>query len=597
MPELPIHFLTIVLNGEPFIRYHIGALSLLPFPWHWHVVEGVAALRHDTAWSLSQGGSIPPECHDRGLSTDGTSAYLDELQRLFPDRVHIYRKPRGLFWDGKREMVNAPLPQIREQCLLWQLDADELWTPAQIITMRECFLAYPERTAAQFWCWYFVGEHLVVSSRYGFSQQSWREWHRVWRFWPGMVWLSHEPPQLTAPRHGGAAHPFTHEEMAAAGLIFQHYALVTAEQLHFKESYYGYRHALSQWQRLQSQTVFPQYLGDYLAWVEDDTMVEPIASLGITPIAQRSGDGTWHFRTHVPLSAYPEAAIPQAPRVLIDGLCFADPTFGRWAKRLELFLRAWAEHPLGCHILVLSRQQTAPRIPGIRLYSYVPYDPAVSAIASHELQNLCTTQHIDVFLTTGQAVPITTPSICLVPNPETFSQEETQLAILHASHYWIDSPELGRALQDAFPHITEQDISHVIDANQGAAVLSDLVPHLHLPEPIWPELRTVQAQLQERIYRAHQMNASLWEELRRMEQSWGWRVRSLVVYGRRLLGVVPADEPRVSPTARPERQWQQLNQRIAWIKTSKFWRLSQQLSQQWHRWFVSRLGTRNADRR
>lgn len=51
-PSLTIHFLTIVLNGEPFIRYHIEVFKQLPFKWHWHIVEGVAALKHDTAWSL-----------------------------------------------------------------------------------------------------------------------------------------------------------------------------------------------------------------------------------------------------------------------------------------------------------------------------------------------------------------------------------------------------------------------------------------------------------------------------------------------------------------------------------------------------------------
>ena len=48
--ELPIHFFTIVLNGQPFIRYHIEVFKQLPFPWHWHIVEGVAELTHDTAW-------------------------------------------------------------------------------------------------------------------------------------------------------------------------------------------------------------------------------------------------------------------------------------------------------------------------------------------------------------------------------------------------------------------------------------------------------------------------------------------------------------------------------------------------------------------
>jgi hypothetical protein len=124
MPELPIHFFTIVLNGQPFIRYHIKIFKQLPFKWHWHIVEGVAELKHDTGWSLKQGGYINDEIHDNGRSNDSTTEYLDELAQQYPDNITVYRKPDGVFWDGKREMVNEPLLNINEECLLWQIDAD-----------------------------------------------------------------------------------------------------------------------------------------------------------------------------------------------------------------------------------------------------------------------------------------------------------------------------------------------------------------------------------------------------------------------------------------------------------------------------------------
>ena len=99
---LPIHFFTIVLNGEPFIRYHEGVFRRLTVPWHWHVVEGVASLQHDTAWSVASGGHIPDSVHARGRSNDGTSAYLDDLARRLPENVTVYRKPLDEFWSGKR---------------------------------------------------------------------------------------------------------------------------------------------------------------------------------------------------------------------------------------------------------------------------------------------------------------------------------------------------------------------------------------------------------------------------------------------------------------------------------------------------------------
>jgi hypothetical protein len=71
--KLPIHFFTIVLNGMPFIEYHLKAFSELDIPWCWHIIEGVAALNHDTAWSLASGGTITNEIHKNGLSIDGTT--------------------------------------------------------------------------------------------------------------------------------------------------------------------------------------------------------------------------------------------------------------------------------------------------------------------------------------------------------------------------------------------------------------------------------------------------------------------------------------------------------------------------------------------
>src|SRR4028119_1091945 len=143
---MPIHFFTIVLNGEPFIRYHIEIFNQLPFNWHWHIVEGVADLKHDTAWTLRFGGKITNEFHSQGRSKDGTSEYIDEIARIYPENITVYRKPEGVFWDGKREMVNAPLENIKEECLLWQVDADELWTGEQICKARQMFVENPEKT-------------------------------------------------------------------------------------------------------------------------------------------------------------------------------------------------------------------------------------------------------------------------------------------------------------------------------------------------------------------------------------------------------------------------------------------------------------------
>ena len=79
---LPLHFFTIVLNGEPFIRYHIDVFRTLDCDWHWHVVEGVASLVHDTAWSTVTGGHISPEIHRSGRSSDGCVVAYSRAKRF-----------------------------------------------------------------------------------------------------------------------------------------------------------------------------------------------------------------------------------------------------------------------------------------------------------------------------------------------------------------------------------------------------------------------------------------------------------------------------------------------------------------------------------
>ena len=185
--NLPIHFFTIVLNGEPFIRYHIDVFKRLPFNWHWHIVEGVADLKHDTSWSVPLGGKITDKIHSNGRSIDGTSEYVDKLKQLYPNNITIYRKPPSVFWEGKREMVNEPLFNIHEECLLWQIDADELWTFEQLCNIRKMFIDNPDKTAAFYWCWYFVGEDLVISTRNCYAQNPQQEWLRTWRYKPGSV--------------------------------------------------------------------------------------------------------------------------------------------------------------------------------------------------------------------------------------------------------------------------------------------------------------------------------------------------------------------------------------------------------------------------
>jgi hypothetical protein len=349
--ELPIHFFTLVLNGEPFIRYHLERFQALKCPWHWHIIEGLAELKHDTAWSLRYGAFIPPDVAREGRSVDGTAEYLDQIARENPGQITLYRTPNGRMWDGKLEMVNAPLANLPAECLLWEVDSDELWTTPQLELLREMFRQHPDRTAAVFYCWYFVAPDLAINRRRRYPEFGWR---RAWRYRQGMRWMAHEPPVLGQPVAGTdryadvtAQRPFTPPELEQAGLVFQHFAYVVEAQLQFKETYYGYKGITAEWRRMRAQKNFPVRLKQYFnwPWVDAGALVDPVEVCGIRPLAHIGADGEWRMET-APLQPY----VP--PRL--------EP--GTRAQRGILYL-TWGDVDVALRRSVRSVQALHPELP------------------------------------------------------------------------------------------------------------------------------------------------------------------------------------------------------------------------------------------
>lgn len=253
---MKIFFLTIVLDGLPWITAHYPMMRSLPFEWEWHVVEGVAANEKCTSWCKQ----IPPR-----LSQDGTTQYLNSLK--FDNRVKVYQKQ---LWHGKLEMVNTPLKAMSDPGLLWQVDSDEIWTAAQVGTMRRMFMQCRDRTEANFFCRYFVGPDIITVGRNCYGNNSDYEWKRVWRYKPGMTFKSHEPPRFGTDKPV----PFTHAETCAAGLVFDHFAYSTEATVAFKQIYYGrekglYENAVANWKRLQQNKTWPVKLKRFLPWVDE----------------------------------------------------------------------------------------------------------------------------------------------------------------------------------------------------------------------------------------------------------------------------------------------------------------------------------------
>jgi hypothetical protein len=254
---MKLHIVTICLDGMPQIRWHLPVLDQLKIPWQWHIAEGAAANVKDTAWCKAQ---------QPRLSRDGTTEYLNALSGH--PRVRLYRKQ---MWDGKVSMFNTMLSNIKEPCVLLQMDSDELWTATQLEKLVELFgnPSLSARNCAYFYCRYYIGPNIVITSENTYGNKL-GEWMRAWHFTPGMKFKTHEPPIM----ENFNAKPFLREMTMGHGLVFQHFAYCFPEQVAFKELFYGYKDAVSHWRRLQANTKWPVKLKTFLPWVKDDATAD-----------------------------------------------------------------------------------------------------------------------------------------------------------------------------------------------------------------------------------------------------------------------------------------------------------------------------------
>jgi hypothetical protein len=394
MSDLPIHFITIVLNGQPFIRYHLDRMNALRCPWHWHIIEGMADLAHDGAWALKFGGELPGEAVRDGRSIDGTAEYLDEIASQNPARITLYRAPGHRRWDGKLEMVSAPLANLPEECLLWQVDSDELWTTEQFTRLRDLFLQNPQRTSAVFFCDFFVGPNLAINRRRPYPQI---EWRRAWRYQAGMKWFAHEPPILAAPAANGrwidlaTQNPFTPQELEADNLVFQHFAYVTAEQLAFKESAYGYKGITNQWRRLQQYSDFPVPLKQFFnwPWVNPNALVDPLDICGIVPLAHIE-DRAWILDPPAP-PAHGLAALEADPPIdrLISRRKLGYHVLPRLIEKHDLKIGAIVGLATGGQARAILERTHATRLRGVDPFVHRDGDRDIAGLPQSRLDLLC----------------------------------------------------------------------------------------------------------------------------------------------------------------------------------------------------------------
>jgi hypothetical protein len=253
-----LHFITIVLDGLPWLTHHLPVFNRLPFDWTWEIAHGAAQNVKDTSWMRSQPAR---------LSTDGTTEYLRSISRH--PRIRIHEQPS---WPGKTAMVNACFETAQAPCIVMQIDSDEIWTAEQLTVISNLFEADTSIDRMQFWCRYFVGQNIVVGPKDGHTYGCQKtEWTRAWRMrHASQRFIKHEPPTFAEP----AGRLVERGETLGYGLEFDHFAYATRPQVAYKEAVYGYPGAVEGWERLQANQSWPIPLKRFMPWVDDKAFVD-----------------------------------------------------------------------------------------------------------------------------------------------------------------------------------------------------------------------------------------------------------------------------------------------------------------------------------
>jgi hypothetical protein len=256
-----LRIFTCAYNAMPFVRAQYNWLQNLNADWTWAVAEGPAKPTHCSSWRAS----VPV-----GKSPDGTAECLDSIAASDP-RVIVKHQNE---WDGINSMNNACLPDYT--CLLMQMAMDEVWPLSAIEKALSLFDANPDKTVASVPCQLYVTQELVAKGS-NFGCENEENFRVLWRFEPGLKFISYEPPLLS----GNHTRAFTRQEMHAQGVYFDHLQWFCEKQARQKEDYYSrssfwiaraHQGITERWKALQARQTFPSSITDVFPWAPASTV-------------------------------------------------------------------------------------------------------------------------------------------------------------------------------------------------------------------------------------------------------------------------------------------------------------------------------------
>ncbi len=153
--------------------------------------------------------------------------------------------------------------------------------------------------------------------------------------------------------------------------------------------------------------------------------------------------------------------------IIIDGVFFQILKTGIGRVWISL-LSEWAKNDFGKHLLILDRVGTAPKIPSLRYRKIPDYSYEKAKADKQMLQDICSQEGADLFISTYYTTPIQTPSVFVAYDmiPEVISNDlshpmwqEKHHAIRHACAYLAISYNTAQDLIKFFPQILSTSVT------------------------------------------------------------------------------------------------------------------------------------------
>ena len=211
---MKIAFGMIVFEGDYVLRQSLE--SVYPYASQILIAEGPVQYWQD---------------HGRTTSTDNTNTILDS----FPDPENKIIIVHGQFSE-KDEQCNAYMKHLDEDIdYLWNLDSDEVYRSDDLEKMIEILEKEKYTSVDVRSCSFYGGfEHYIG----GFEQKA-GNFHRIFRIYPGVEWVTHRPPTIDYKRTDV---PLRHMDgdtlFDTYGIQMYHYSYVFPEQVRKKIDYY-----------------------------------------------------------------------------------------------------------------------------------------------------------------------------------------------------------------------------------------------------------------------------------------------------------------------------------------------------------------------